>query len=125
MAHCCIPQHIALCHSIVLCAAVMFLCAMARNNVLQHCLMFCTIILHSAARNNALLHSAALHIMPWHGASCHGIVCYAMAMFCCHATTRMGKQSTCAALAAMAASWYHFGLSSCGVFAEAVCFVFF
>jgi len=52
----------------------MFLFATARNDVLQHCLMFYTMDLHSTARNDMLLHSMALPL-------CCGMVHCAMALF--------------------------------------------
>jgi len=123
MTCCCIPQHVALCCSIAICATVMFLCATARNDVPWCCLIYCTIVLHSAARNNELLHSVTLRIMPWH-------VHHAMALFAVpwpmfHATMRMVKQSACAALATLVACGGHFGLGSCGVFCGGCCFVVF
>jgi len=82
---CCIPWHVSSCHGIVLHAAAEFL--VTRSYFLCHMKKRCTkafhtVVLHSAARNDALLHSVALRIMSQHGASCHGIVrCAAANLF--------------------------------------------
>jgi len=82
-------RHCSLCRGQVRHDAVIFLC-----HVKKQCAeAFRTIILHSTARNDALLHSMALRIMSRHGVLCRGVVCCAMAMFCHHTTTRIwGKK---------------------------------